>query len=439
MKHLLFSVVTLALLLGGSASYGQKENRFSQVNPCQVYADAQSALALKEGIAATEGKPCQAALGKRIAVLAEKEVAFLKETGAYQSVFLQAKKTYEGTPAESIWEEAAAQAITQDKAADILLDKLKKGKPLKITSMANAKKNKKASKAAKASTATTDKVEEVAEASAEAVEETPVTSTKGEMPAEEAEEAVQEAAGSANPQGADSKTDSAVVATKTAVTETAEKAAEETKASKKEFEDEVAWQMAIADGKLEDYKAYLEKYPEGKHVEEAKEKVEELEEKKLMALAKDEAAWMTATKINTLEEYQGYLKQYPEGRHSKEAKEKVEELTETPEMTEEEKIMRMAKQEAKWMQAEKSGKKEDYEAYLEEYPEGKHAKSAKEKIGSISELENAQDALEKAKDELNWKMAKSSNTLEAYKNYLKEYPEGIHAEKAKEKIAELEE
>ena len=78
--------------------------------------------------------------------------------------------------------------------------------------------------------------------------------------------------------------------------------------------DDTAFRQARAADTAAAYKAYLSKYPNGRHAAEAKRLLEAI------LAREDDAAFARAKKVDTATAYEAYLSQYPDGHHAAEAK-----------------------------------------------------------------------------------------------------------------------
>lgn len=87
--------------------------------------------------------------------------------------------------------------------------------------------------------------------------------------------------------------------------------------NKQEQEEDNAWNNAQKVNTLKIYFEYLEKYPNGKFIFEAKNIISQLE---------DDYAWDNAQIQNTINSYNGYLDKYPNGEYTLEAKDKIYQL-----------------------------------------------------------------------------------------------------------------
>ena len=129
-----------------------------------------------------------------------------------------------------------------------------------------------------------------------------------------------------------------------------------------------------------DYKYYIEKYPAGKHISEARLSYENC----------------LAEECGTIAECNSYLTEFPNGRHEQKVKEKLEDL-----------VYRSCYK-----------KREDYEKYLVKYPQGRYRLRAKDRIKEINEFY-------------------ACTTIEEYRAYINKYPQGLFLREAKDKVDDL--
>lgn len=155
---------------------------------------------------------------------------------------------------------------------------------------------------------------------------------------------------------------------------------------------------AEAAGTSDGYSEYLVKYPDGKYVQEAQRKLEELQRY-------DNDSWSNACSEDTIESYTKYLHNFPSGAYVAEAKGKIDE-----EM---------------WRFAEKADTADSYNDYLKNYPYGRFAAIAR---GRVKQIEAEAKC---------WYKAVTVNTVDSYNAYLKKYPLGKHEDEAKKRLGEL--
>lgn len=139
--------------------------------------------------------------------------------------------------------------------------------------------------------------------------------------------------------------------------------------------------------------AFVQKYPQSKHVDAILKLIEKA----------DDEAWNAATAntdADTLQTaLQQYLQNFPDGKH----KNDVQNF------------------DIAWISATNTGTLEAYQAYLTNNPFGAHVQECQQQITNFS-------------DEPDWNIAKKSKTLEGLQEYLKKHPFGKYAGDAQQKI-----
>jgi len=76
-----------------------------------------------------------------------------------------------------------------------------------------------------------------------------------------------------------------------------------------------------------------------------------------------------------------------------------------------------------WVKALEIDTVEGYRAYIADFPNGRHVEDAQRLIDEF--------------DEEAWKLADERDTLQGYEDYLESWPEGLHATEARERIAKI--
>lgn len=99
-------------------------------------------------------------------------------------------------------------------------------------------------------------------------------------------------------------------------------------------------------------------------------------------------------------------------------------------------LVEEARDRAYWNSTGASGLEEDYRLYLERYPDGLFAEVARD---GIADFEAERRAEMSGRERAAWDRAEDANTVEAYRNFLGNFPEGAFAETAQVRIEELEE
>jgi formylglycine-generating enzyme required for sulfatase activity len=144
----------------------------------------------------------------------------------------------------------------------------------------------------------------------------------------------------------------------------------------------------------------------------------------------DSSAWQAADSLGTLPAYEAYLREYPKGRHAAAARIKISALKPgarpaavSPAPT----FTPQASSDpetAFWNEVKASGSKDYLDAYLKQYPKGKFAALAKVELKKLDEQDKTQ---KEQADQDAWSQAKSENTPAAYQSYLQRFPSGRYA------------
>jgi len=197
-------------------------------------------------------------------------------------------------------------------------------------------------------------------------------------------------------------------------------------------------------------------FKEGK-INQAQEKLKQAKELKntpqLNALQKQINEHLEQEKLDEFNRYFSQANQAYKKRNYKKAKENISLAKKVMESAQLEALSKKIKQKEdaaarKARQAEIRKKRDNnafqkarasntpyaYEKYLEQFPSGRHAKEAKkrfEELKSSIQLEN------KIKDDVAYELATSKNTIAAYRNYLQQFPLGLHTQEVNIRIQKL--
>ncbi|WP_425100349.1 peptidoglycan-binding domain-containing protein [Tropicibacter sp. S64] len=87
-----------------------------------------------------------------------------------------------------------------------------------------------------------------------------------------------------------------------------------------------------------------------------------------------------------------------------------------------------------WADVQRRGDEESLRRYLDEYPDGLHADQARDALAQYERQRETSAALQ---DKRAWERAREANTAQAYRVYLNERPDGAFAQEAAARIAEL--
>lgn len=122
----------------------------------------------------------------------------------------------------------------------------------------------------------------------------------------------------------------------------------------------------------------------------------------------DQQAWKQASEMDTAQAYSNYLSLWPEGTYATEAR----------------RLTKKIKEETLWNWAERQNQIYSFEKYLEQYTEGYFSQQAYEKIAGLEE--------EKA-----WEKAVTQGSISSYLEFRRHFSESSRAEEAAQRIVSL--
>lgn len=149
---------------------------------------------------------------------------------------------------------------------------------------------------------------------------------------------------------------------------------------------------------------------------------------------RDDRTWQETGARGTEAGFRAYLEQFPEGRHAAAAHEGLKRLER------DRRAASRAEREA-WRRAENSDNIRGYRRYLAGYAGGTHAAEARKRIARLEEAARraeAKAAAERSERDA-WRRAAQADTRRSYRRYLNDYPRSVNARKARERMAQIEE
>ncbi len=178
----------------------------------------------------------------------------------------------------------------------------------------------------------------------------------------------------------------------------------------KSTEENKFWDKVCIENTMASYEYYIDRYPEGKHINEALRK-------KSFALEKEgKIIWDEVIRTNTKRSYLNYLSNNKNStEYKKEAKERIDHID--------------------WNEALKKNTTEGYAFYIREHNsyDGKFYYKASSKMEELQKIDS------EIKDEEEWKEATDLDSKEAYEKYLNSNPNGKYSFIATENISKIEE
>ena len=208
----------------------------------------------------------------------------------------------------------------------------------------------------------------------------------------------------------------------------AEVAREEEKHRRRETE---AWELLAQQVDISSLQGFLDEFPNSIHAAEAKSKLKELvarEEEERWR--RETEAWALLSQRLDASSLRSFLEEFPNGVHAAEAKSKLTKLS--------------AREEERWKREMKALElltpqvnASSVRAFLGDFPNGVYAEEAK---ALLTNLEGqAQAAPESRRRETEaWELLPHQVDVSSLQGFLEEFPNGIHAREAKSKLMELE-
>ena len=135
-----------------------------------------------------------------------------------------------------------------------------------------------------------------------------------------------------------------------------------------------AWSFVKISNSISALKEFISKYPESQFADNAKELIDDLEQK----AKKEDDDWNLALAKNKLDDYDSFINKYPDSDRAKDAKRKIYEISD----------------EIAWKKAKESNVEKDFQKYLERFQQGNFVNHAKAAI-LILDGKKAFDSLKK--------------------------------------------
>ena len=115
------------------------------------------------------------------------------------------------------------------------------------------------------------------------------------------------------------------------------------------------WAQATTEGTAEAYQAFLNKYPNGTHAADARQRIRQIQ---------DGEAWITAETANSVDSYRQYIAAEPQGANVQAAHEQLAALQRA----------------AAWQDTKNTGTESALRAFLQKYPQGPEAEQARAQL-----------------------------------------------------------
>jgi len=137
----------------------------------------------------------------------------------------------------------------------------------------------------------------------------------------------------------------------------------------RELEEDQVWTQTKREDSLSAYEAYRDRFPTSKYLQEAQVRIDALldQDRKREAQRTETEFWRQVSQMNTSESYQQYIDRYPQGSHIHEAKQRLKSFRKDQELREEK---------AFWEEVQHKNTPEGYAEYLKRYHQGQFAPEA---------------------------------------------------------------
>lgn len=172
-------------------------------------------------------------------------------------------------------------------------------------------------------------------------------------------------------------------------------------------EERSRWEAALEADTVLGYQRFIEDYPDSVYLGQAQIQLDVL----------DERAWEAFAEEDTLPAYRDYLEQFPNGLHQSEALARIDEIEQQLSREERERLERERQDNQAWELARSSGTLAAVNQYIRDWPTGLH-------IGEATDLQRLLRA--RAEDDEAFSSAEKLNTRDAYQAYIDAFPQGSH-------------
>jgi hypothetical protein len=203
--------------------------------------------------------------------------------------------------------------------------------------------------------------------------------------------------------------------------------------SREEIEQET-WENARDSASIGAVQEYLKQYPKGRFVGQAKVLIATLKATPVKFAEpvasssredSESALWNEVQKGHSKDDYDAYLAQYPKGKYAALAKSRIKKLQD------EVATEAIRKEQEAWEAAGKSGSEDGYQGYLKDWPAGRYVGLAQARIRKL------QTDLSARQEQELWQQAQAGENAQAVQAYLDKYPSGGHVSDAKEKLGSI--
>jgi len=181
-------------------------------------------------------------------------------------------------------------------------------------------------------------------------------------------------------------------------------------------EDRQLWSRVSREQQARGYREYLQKYPDGRFAAAAAASLTALEARE--SQNREIALWSTIKNSQNPNDFKDYLAQYPDGLFSDLATVRLQRLSAS-----ENEAAAIDAEILLWDQVKGSTSIAEIHIYLKQYPAGRFAPAARERIQKLTAAESEKQNLEVKM----WAAIKDSHKVSDFQGFLQAFPDGLFA------------
>jgi formylglycine-generating enzyme required for sulfatase activity/serine/threonine protein kinase len=178
------------------------------------------------------------------------------------------------------------------------------------------------------------------------------------------------------------------------------------------------WRQALEVNAVVGYRDFMADFPQSSHKPQAQEHIDQLEDK----------AWLQVVAEDTRAAHEAHLEMFPQGRHVTAARARIEEFDQEEARLARERDARARQDDSAWDSARTAGSLAALDGYISAWPGGTH----------IAEARDLRQKLQyQGNDAASFAVAAREHTIEAYRTYIRAFPDGRNVPAAQAAIESL--
>ncbi len=201
---------------------------------------------------------------------------------------------------------------------------------------------------------------------------------------------------------------------------------------------EIEFWKSISDSNNPDlFKSYLDKFPDGIFADIAKQRVKTASADGATSVAESELVFFQSIQNSErAADFEAYLNQFPNGKFAPIAKARITTIKEK--QANQQEMEQRAAEKATWDSVKDSNNTGLLQAFLDVYPNGKYAKAAEARIAALkASMQVASTTTQIDEEQMLWNSVKNASKVAEIQVYLISYPNGRFATEARTRIASL--